>query len=504
MISDLAILLRLKWRAFQRKAQYWLLIAYNPVDRSPTNRLYAVYLVVAAVVWLVVVWAYAVEQSANLGLALDPAMRAGLIGVIPPAVVLIQAIILVRAIRSSPLKLSARDARYLATSPASRAAVVLIRFVAGALPWMTIGGVVGAWTAMTLAWPLGDVMAGRAGLQALLLTPVLSLLWVGGAWLVGILRYCWRGSRPGLWIAQGMASVLLSGAMLGPGRAWQALVLAESAPLHWAGMAGFALMVIGGLLAVGRGANLIAVTEESYTFSRLEALGPFAPADLVSSIKKQAQLAKRGPRFHLLPADGLPVTLMARSGLLALRGSFRWLSWFFWGAFMAQIIVLLVRLEASDSLQAWTGLLLLMMLYPPRNALEVFQADMRDAFLRQVIPTHNLALLAWDTALSLPLIWLGAVITWSVQMPFVTAIVLGGIAFGLMTSLVALCLALDYVHLRASLVERVSYEQAVVVGFGLPLIVGVVTGSSVAALLAGGAVVAWFASLVRHSGIRVA
>ncbi len=501
MISDLAILLRLKWRAFQREAQYWLLVAYNPADRSRTNRLYAVYLVVAAVIWLVVVWAYAVEQSATLGLALDPAMRAGLIGIIPPAVVLVQAIMLVRAIRSSPLKLSARDARYLATSPVSRAAVVLIRFVAGVLPGMLVGGVVGAWAAMTLAWSLGGRAAGLAGLQALLLTPLLSLLWVGSAWVVGILRYAWRGSRPELWVVQGLASLALCGAMLGPGRAWQALVLAESVPLHWARMAGFALVVIGGLLAVGRGANLIAVTEESYTFSRLEALGPFAPPDLVLSIKQQARLAKRGPRFHLPPAAGLPRTLVARSVLLTLRGPFRWLSWFLWGAFSAQVIVLVVRLEATGSLQAWTGLLLVMLLYPPRSALEAFQADMRDAFLRQFIPADNLTLLAWDTALALPLIWVGAMIAWSLQMPSVTAIVLGGIAFGLLADLVLVCLALDYVHLRALGVEHVSYEQAAVVGFGLPLVVGVIAGSPVAAVLAGTAVVAGFASVIRHSGI---
>ncbi len=503
MRRDLAILLRLKWRAFQREAYFWLLVAYNPADRSRTNRLYAVYLAVAAAVWLLVVWAYAVEQSAILGLGMPPALRHSLVAAIPHAVLLALGIALVQALRSAPLKLSANDAYYLAASPVSRAALVLVRFLAAALPWMLIGGVAGMWLAMTLAWPRGEAAAGWAGLHALLITPWISLLATAAAWITGNLRYSWQRRRGGLRAAQAGLGVLLGGALLGAGRAWQAIVLGAFTPFHTVGVIGLALLAVAGLLVMSRRVNLIAVTEDSATFARLQALGPFSPTDLVQSIKKQARLAKQGPRGRLPRTPGLPRTLIARAALVTRRGGWGWLSWGLWGVFVAQIGVTLVRLGALGSLQAWTGMLLVLMLYPPRGAIEVFRADMQEAFLRQFIPVHNLALLAWDTAHALPLLWLGAVIAWAVQMPSVPAIVLGGVAFGLLAGLVLLCLAIECVSLRTFPVERLSYQQAVLIGFGLPLLAGLIAESVVVAGLVGGAVVVGYASVIRHSAVRV-
>lgn len=492
---DLRVLFWLRWRQFKDDAVYWLrVLGYDPREKALTQRIYVLYLLGIAAFWCVAMWAFAYDSAVALGRSLSNDALAGLMQSVPAVVVTIQVLALMNALSSTPLKLTFADIAYVAASPLSRAALVILGFarlvVTRSLPAALTAALLGA----VLGAALNSDDAGLASLRAgLMAVPLVIVTW-GAAWALGLLRlidarlrrlrYLWL--TPPLLLA--LASVLPDAA-LWPGRG---LVLAAAGESPWwlaVLLVGLAAAAAGAVAWLGDRVNMIYAVDESIVYARIKALGLMAwrQPDLQVRIRRQVAAARRRA-FLKLPASVYGVwTLVARAALSYIRHPVMLLLTLAWGALLTQAAVLLAVNQLPA--QLWIGWLLLAGAAPPAGLMYAFRADQEDGFLRQFLPVDGVQLLAADVVFPLLFLTAGAVGVWLLQgfPPAIT--VLGALTIPLLAILLALCGAVALTTNRVLqirlLATAASFGTAMVAAVELGPLAGLLAALFAVLVLAG-------------------
>ncbi len=474
MRTDLRLLIWLRWQHLKADIRYWLrTIGIKTSNRSITEQLYVVYVIVFAIIWLIVVWGYIAEQVFVLGQRMTPDMRQALADSVPLIVFVAQIVLGARAIQSSPVKLSFEDIGYLAGMPISRAAITLVNFVQTVFPLAGISAIVATWISM-LFIPTRDV-AIVTTLQSLAAAfPAAMFLWAC-AWLIGCLRLTspvMQAYRLGWVVLIGYAVIarLLPGLILAPG------YVVQSAFRDGLTGAGVLVTILAALIAItlltwlGQRINMIDVADESAAYARIHALGlmVFVQPDLVREIKRQTSAQARGPRARLLPGWGI-TALLAKSALLYTRLPGVLIRALLWGFIAAIVCVAFSHQKAT--LPAWLALgSVFVLLIPPASLITAFRLDQKEPFLRALIPYNNLLLVAVDCALPALVMGVGAAIGWLLLMSRLDVIALLLIVGGVL--LLVLVQAISLVRLSAD-GFIVPYSAGAALVFGLLIVLGV-------------------------------
>ena len=281
---------------------------------------------------------------------------------------------------------------FVAASPLSRAAVVLVNFIEACIQHWVIVLPLFALVTVVIAQPLGQPLARTAALRAAAVAAPLVPLLLALVWALGLLRLRERerwGS--GAWWMAGFLLVPL--ALLVPLLRWPGAAVSTAmagGPLlpPVVLLSALALFAIAGMVWIAKSTNLIAAAEESRTYARLNALGlmTILTPDVAARIRRQEALARRRARFRLPSSSGLQA-LAARSALLSLRRAFALLRVFLWGVAAASSAGWLVL--SHPPLILWFFWVTFLALAPPRMLVEAFESDVANPYLRQLLPMSN-------------------------------------------------------------------------------------------------------------------
>lgn len=488
MVRDLRILWGLRWRQFKDDAVYWLrVLGYQPGEGSFLQQMYVVYLLGIGAFWVFAMWAWSFDMAAGMGnlLANDsPDTLIDLLSLFPIFLFILQLYVLVTAVRSTPLKLSFADMAYVAGSPLSRIAPVIIGFARQVLGRWLLLSVIFALFAVLVVAPLTGAADATVTLRAIAVMLPLALLTWGLAWLLGVLRLVNPALRRFryLWALPLLTLLALAyfapDAVLWPGRA--ALLVVYNTPPAWLWplLIGLCVVLVAALVWYSRAVNMIHVIDESLLYARIQKLGILAwrNPDLQMRIRIQSAQAGRKPFLRLPRVYGWQ-TLATRAALSYLRHPFMLLFSVVWGAAIAQAGVWII--VGQLPVQLWIGWLLVVGLAPPVGLLYVFRIDVEERFLRQFLPFNGFQLLLADIILPYLAVVIGALVVWTLQ-GFDPSIAGIGIMFiPMLALLLALCGA------YAATTPRVLQTRLLTTGlsFGLPMLAGAATGSPFIALI---------------------
>ncbi len=423
-MNELRILTGLRLRQWRANLIPLLrLFGYRPEDRSLKEFFYNLYLLAFFVVWFIFgTWGAIIQQAAQLGAALSAPLREQIVNLLPWLFFLGLIGLSFKYARRSPLLLSFPDTAYLAGSPVPRRTLVLVQWAQEVVRALLIMLPLAIVTAVILAQTLPLPAQFWATMRATLATVPVLLLVLIIAWLWGVVRLSvpglvhWRGYK---WLPLLLAAALLltPTLVLWPGRFWLD-ALSGSWSLGQIGpfVLGIGLLLLG-LVGISGQLNLIDVSDESVVFAQMQALGAFSrlSPDLAvarQNIKRQTVMVGKRPFLHLPTSTGTR-TLLLRSGLVTLREGSGLFALMGWGAIFsgaAQWIAL-----SHAPIEFWIYWLLAVLLLPPRQLVTIFQADLREPFLRQLLPLSNWQLLVVDTAVPFTALLIGALGAWLIQ-----------------------------------------------------------------------------------------
>jgi len=499
-LADFGTLLWLRIRQLRRTARQWLM-SYDRDLKPVFNKQYALYLIGLGIAWLVMMWAFLVDQAADFGMALGPSAREGLLPALPGVIGAALLILIGLTLRGLPLTLSWQDQTYVAGSPVSRAALVADAFLRRALIIVPLAGLAAALIVMAVNWPVGADFAGLTGLGVLLAAPLVALFGLALAWIGGLLpaiRPYWpRWPRWLALIGRAGAAVLLPGVFLWPGIAVQRIAAGEAPLGLLLGLGALSSAAVAALIWAGHALNLIVVTDASRAAARIGALGFMPNQDVVRAIRRQERMAARGVRFHLPGRFGPAGTLLARGLLAYARAPLGVLPILGWGLMAALLGLVLSLTSGAASIPAWASALAFVLFTPSSRVVDTFRADMENPFPRQFVRANNLALLAADSALPLVLLILGGWVLW-IAVAGSALLLPGLVGLALAAALLVLCHAVRAVTSR-TWPERLTYPHAVLLAFGLPMVAGLLTESLVVGLVVAGIAAAALGTLVWES-----
>lgn len=475
-MREFRLLLWQKFKRFRYEGRYWLkAFGYDTDDRSLANRSYGLYVVIFGAFWAFAMWLYIGEQVTQIGNTLSDNNRARIVDSIPLITVLLQAVFTNSSARSSPLKLTSQDSAYVAASPVSRGAITTVRFLQTIYERTVFFAPVLTLAVMGLTWYIDADVGGVAGLQTALLMPLILICVWGGIWVTGI----WRVSRGDhAWLAvYGVGIVLLPLSII-PGLLLRSIALGELSALLMVMTVLLAVMMFVGVLVVGRGADMIRVVSESRVFGRISDLGPMAQIYALETIEEIRRSGKQSYRLPLPQAWGT-FALFARSATFYIRGRrIDLLLVVVWSAAVTLLIAFTGRIEGISPLQVWAGIILLVVLLPPRPVVRVFAEDQKRPFMRQFIPANDLMLLLIDSAIPFTFLAITSAAVWLWQVG--TVLEIGAIL--LMSLLLTLCMGVDHVR-PYNTNGRFSYVQAAAVSFAVSIGVGLWLETFVATLI---------------------
>ncbi|HET9014279.1 MAG TPA: hypothetical protein VFN57_01695 [Thermomicrobiaceae bacterium] len=515
MVADLRLLLWLRGRQLRHSIDYWLgIVGYEVWDRSISNRLYGIYLGIFLSLWLLIMWSLAVYQSMHAGARLSAnasdQLRAFTTSALPWLVLGGAVLLVIRALRSSPLVLDEDDLTYVAGAPVSRAAIVLVEFVRRCWQIARIVVPVATLVAVLLAHRVSTDEIGLSVIpSALVAIPVVGLVW-GLAWLGGMIRL----DRPALarlraaWLAPLpllLPALAVPAVYRWPGAVLTRALLGHPSAASAVGMAALAAGLTVALVYAGRRASLTVVAVESANAFRLPSLAVLG--SLASGVAPVT--APRAPRRRItlggrpllgLPGVAGPRMLFVRGALVTLREPGALLLGLLGTIAFAGTGALLIVNGAPA--QIWLVWLTLVIMRPPGGLIAVFAGDQSTPFLRQFLPVDNLTLLVADSALAFAVVVAVAVVAWAL-VARLAPIPVSGWTLGLGLAM-AVLLALSQ---AAVLARAATWDPALArivfvgLGFGLVLLIGE-HASAGAAVVVAGLIALILAALVR-GGHRV-
>lgn len=482
-MRDIPAVLWLRWRQFRDGAVYWLrVLGYQPNEKSLSQNLYVLYLFGIGLLWFGAMWTFTYDFVNTLGGLLPLASLADLLQLLAIVGLAAQAYIMVNALRSTPVKLSFADMAYLAGSPISPTAPVMVGFMRQVLVRVLLMSLGLAVLAIFLIRPLGPNLGTGAVFRAILATvPFVLLTWTI-AWLLGTLRLVSPrvGRSTYIWLLPLVLlplAYLFPDLFLWPTRAFLLSVYGLLPVWVLPFVLLLALTLIFALAWLSNRVNMIQATDESIVYARIQALGLLAwrQIDLQFRIRLQSTQAARKPFLSLAKAEGLWM-LMTRAGLSYVRHPVMLLLSFAWGALMTHVAVGIVA--NGLPVQVWIGWVLVASFVPPNGLLYVFRVDLEERFLRQFLPFDGFQLFIADVLLPLVFLIVGASAAWWLQGYSGEITLLGIMVIPVLSLMLALCGAVALTS------KRVLQTRLLATGgsFGAVILAGVGLGSPLAAL----------------------
>lgn len=491
MFTDLRLLLWLHWRQMLRTAHYWLrVIGYDPLEDTTSNKLYGVYLVIIGGGWFVLMWSLIVHGALGIGGRLSESQleraRSGFESGFPWVVTGVALLLILLALRKTPLKLSVEDLAYIAASPLRREAIGLVGFAGYAAIGLAVTVPLTVLASMMLVHSGSNDELGIVAYPAILTSLPLVIFTAACAWCVGLWRLHRTNPPRSLWLLPLLLAIVayaVPSVMTWPGRVLAREVLAEPVRNEALLLLALALIAFAGVIWLGRRINLITVAAELGTTSQLKSLGVlgrFTWRDLSRQMRDRERLAKRPSHLHLPNVSGTNM-LVARAGLIFARQPLS----FTWAVVRSTALIAAgagLALIGSSAL-SWLFWLTFVMMLPSRDILSVYSDDQTNPFLRQFIPADNLTLLAIDASLPFVLICLLGLIGSAVAIavagvdPFIVPLILVFAAVMLLSQAAALVRAPGGDPTIASLIFTGF-------GFGIPLLLAEFTGPGIALLAA--------------------
>lgn len=477
MLADLKLLLWLHWRQLLRTTTYWLrVVGFDPLEDTTSNKLYGLYLVIIFAGWFVLMWSLTVYGALKIGQKFTDtrleSVRSGFGSGFPWVATGIAILLMILALRKTPLKLSVEDLTYIAASPIRREAIGLIGFCGYSLLGLVVTIPVMVLLSMMLAHPSSQDQIGLMAYPSILTSIPLVLFITACAWCAGFWRLRQANPNRFLWLSPVpliILTLLLPRVMTWPGHVLARDVLDEPSIGQSLGLLLLAIVMVGGVIWLGRRINLITVAAELGTTSQLKSLGVlgrFTWRDLSRQMRAREALARRKSHIGLPNASGTWM-LVARAGLIFARQPVQ----FAWAVLRSTAIIAAgawLALSGASAL-SWLFWLTFVMIVPSRDILGVYSADQTNAFLRQFIPADNLTLLAIDTLFPFALICLLGIAGLAV------AVVLTGLSPLILPLMLAFTIVL-VLSQAAALVRAPGGDPTVAslifsgLGFGIPLL----------------------------------
>lgn len=416
-MDDVKSLFWLRWQQFKDTAVYWLrVLGYRPQDASLSQNLYVLYLGLIGLFWVYTVGAFILDAASGVGNLIAPATAAELLVGFTWVTLILLVYVMVTALRSTPLKLSFADMSYIAGSPMTRAAPVIVGFlrqVAIRLFLLTIPVVILGVVVARALLP-NDFGAASFRLAAAVI-PLIVLIWAAG-WVVGLSRLV--SPRLGrlrlFWMLPLLLLIVayfLPDAGLWLGRI-PVLVMFDQSPL-WA-LPLLIVLAAAGVAAtfwLGARINMIQAVDESILFARINALGLLAwrMIDVQARVRMQSRQASRKPLLSLPRVQGTS-TFVTRAALSYIRHPFMLLACFGWGVAMTAFAVEIIVQQLPA--QIWILWVIVAGIAPPFGLLHVFRSDEQEPFLRQFLPVDGLQLLLADIFIPLIALIAGGLVAW--------------------------------------------------------------------------------------------
>ena len=499
-MRDARLVLWLRGRQAYGVTRYWLRAGFgvNPANNSTSERLYSVYLLLFAALWLPAMWLTLASASASIGLLVGVARRPLLLAALPGLVYLLQIGLMMAALRASPLKLTFADIAYVAGAPLPRAIVVLVGFLRVVVVRLPIVVLVAALIGVALTGATGagaaDAMGLRAGATALLL----GVFGWALAWAVGAARLAYpRLRRRFVWLTPLLLLVLaavIPEIVLWPGRVLEGVIRGREAGVGAPLLAALAVLSLFALGWVGARVNLTVVADESLLYARLSSLGMLGvrDRDLTRQVRTRAGFAPRRRRLRLASWTGAGAPAARATLTYARHLTLLWPLARDTGLVVAGCLLLSGRVPTGGAYglaQPWIAWLFLVVALPPRGLLQAFRTDIDEPFLRQFAPVDNLWLLQADAAAPTAALMLVAAVLLLIAHGALAATVTSLVFVPVLTPLLALCQGVSLVRVTAARI-RLPYAWVAGVLCGLVMVAGVPGRSPLTALvIAGGACV---------------
>ncbi len=499
-MRDARLVLWLRGRQAYGVTRYWLRAGFgvNPANNSTSERLYSVYLLLFAALWLPAMWLTLASASASIGLLVGVARRPLLLAALPGLVYLLQIGLMMAALRASPLKLTFADIAYVAGAPLPRAIVVLVGFLRVVVVRLPIVVLVAALIGVALTGATGAGAADAVGLRAGATALLLGVFGWALAWAVGAARLAYpRLRRRFVWLTPLLLLVLaavIPEIVLWPGRVLEGVIRGREAGVGAPLLAALAVLSLFALGWVGARVNLTVVADESLLYARLSSLGMLGvrDRDLTRQVRTRAGFAPRRRRLRLASWTGAGAPAARATLTYARHLTLLWPLARDTGLVVAGCLLLSGRVPTGGAYglaQPWIAWLFLVVALPPRGLLQAFRTDIDEPFLRQFAPVDNLWLLQADAAAPTAALMLVAAVLLLIAHGALAATVTSLVFVPVLTPLLALCQGVSLVRVTAARI-RLPYAWVAGVLCGLVMVAGVPGRSPLTALvIAGGACV---------------
>lgn len=500
MLHDLGTLLWLRARHAHAQLVFWVYATGADLEDSKSlfDKLYLAYLVLLACSWAVAMWSIVTAEVSDVFVQLSRTDVELLIRIAVATPLVASAVRCMKALRSSPLKLTSPDIAYLGASSIGSMALFGTDALSESIRSSALGCLLGYFLGVGMA------AAGTGAFPAhtALIGGILAAVVVLGGWVVGTARLA--GSRPmRRWLLLATWSALAAIAFLefgGTGvSVWPLGVVATS--LTGGGISGHAV-VLGAIVLLGvlllawlsRRADMTAVIDESGLYAEerpLRLLRRFDPG-AYREILRRKRLARMKPRFRLPLGEGW-LAPISRALVSYLRQPGRLVTLFVWGGLVVPAGVLLILWRASALLfLPWVSLALTGVSH---ELTRVFRDDLQCPSLRRVLPFDTLSMLLLDSA---PALFIAVVLS-------VTGVILvhrsgedllAGVVLAALINVIAVlcrCIGmLDYPRAR----RAISSELSMLIALAVIMVVGL-TGSPWESAVAAVAVALAAAAVVR-------
>lgn len=489
MSNDVRTLFWLEGKRLRRTLAYWGGLLGFDSDATVGYRFY-----VGAfwAFWIFAMWAYAIEQTYQISHFLDDATTADIVSNLPILFGIAQVIYLGILLRDFPLKLRGADIAYVATAPISRGLLAFMTFLRSTLLAAIVLGLGSTLLSMTLTWDAAREQIGMAGLQALLLTILIT--YVTGAlwWALMLVRVRLpRWIQRTFWV---LVPLLIAGGhylpqiFTFPGQVWALSVEARVLPLVWLILLAIFAACAALIVYLGEQLHATMIMMRSATFARIAALGIWGRVyarDVIQRIEYQARMAekKAPPRLRLprrVKGTSLlywhTLMLMLRNGFLPMLGLVGE------GLLMTLALAGIILVAGWQAPQTWLIVALILLQRRSAGLLQYYRQTMNGNFLRQFVPVDLPTLFFGTTYAPILLMTFGG---WIAVLLVPMIPILEGLLLVLLAATTfALCQALETVRNPFLGAGRLPYEYSLIAS-GLFIIgAGVFMGSLYAAIIA--------------------
>lgn len=348
MMYDLKLVARIRLRQWKTHMGYWLeVLGVDTRSTTMMTRVYTFYLGIIGIGWVLVSWSGLIHLAREVGSAIPP----GLVVAVPSALYITAMIWWAIYLARLPVLMAHGDLEWMAVSPLSRRAILLVDFVPKQVKAVIVTLIV-ATVGFSL---LGGQHLYRASLlTAALIVPIQTVAWILSSA---------RASRPatplkGLWLWPGLMIPmrLLTERVTAPFSG----VLAPWgttgwAPVLWDELVAWGVLLVIAALVSGR-VNMISITSKSSLYADIRAtlpvLGMRGAQTIRWDLQIQQRMRNRRPRGRLqswsmpwwevsrffvsiwrLPRQAwslLETAALFRSALLAVFLTHAWTAWMFW------------------------------------------------------------------------------------------------------------------------------------------------------------------------------